>query len=486
MKLTILERKLDGKLNPVNGLVWPSLPCPEISVERFEIEKLRQLPGDDSSYVCDISVTGTIRSTICDVIPGKAGTIGEIRFVHNDSEYPVGSFPVDVSKADRGDASALFPFRGAFKFTAKAVPVTEGNNTFRITARDQVYGLDGHSLWAASFAFPFDEGYDPEDEDTVEEPTVIEGPKLVEGGGGGEVSPYCFCLDSGEREADGYRLVIGGQDSESFPFISVPGAEGLVAVWPDTAVPAMFTLRPTMAIEAKVPTNHKMLAAIEANPALPEKTRFVQGFCQGMGFEGYDLVFDPQRIAIGAVRISQDRRGLRFSIGLTDTAGKAIAGEAVVAPDGTSSISIPDSPSALPNMMFHFTDLFRKGDPRADEVVMSLLVGDLSEVGLEDVSLTDWRGYFYMCFSEMLEILIQNTLSNTETAQGYYIGRVVADALRPHVDPKLPERLSEAGKAAFLLRLAEMPALDDGVRAKMATKGGSSLMGGLKRFFGGR
>jgi hypothetical protein len=486
MKLTILERKPDGKLNPVNGLVWPSLPCPEISVERFEIENLRQPPGDDSSYVCDISVTGTVQSAICDVIPGKAGTIGEVRFVHNDSEDPVGSFPVDVSKADRGYPSAPFLFRGAFSFTAKAVPVTEGNNTFRITARDQVYGLDGHSLWAASFAFPFVEDYEPEDEDSVEEPTVIEGPQLLEGGGKGEISTYCFSLASGEREAEGYRLVVGGPHGASFPFISVPGAEGLVAVWPDTAVPALFTLRPTMAIEAKVPTNQKMLAAMGASPALPEKTRFVQGFCQGLGFEGYDLVFDPQRIAIGAVRISPDRRGLLFSIGLADTAGKAISGEAMVAPGGTSSVAVPDSPSAMPNMMFHFADLFRKGDPRAQEVVMSLLVGDLSEVGIEDVSLADWRGYFYMCFSEMLETLIQNTLSHSEVAQGYYIGRLVADALRPHVDPKLPDRLSEAGKAAFLLRLAEMPALDDGVRATMATKGGSGLMGGLKRFFGGR
>ena len=360
--------------------------------------------------------------------------------------------------------------------------MTEGNNTFRIVSRDAVYGLDGHSLWAASFAFPYEDDYESDDEDAVKEPTVVEAPQIVGGGSVGELSLYCFALASNSTSAANTRMIV--DSGSAFEFTTISGSEYLVPVWPETGSPALFTLRPTMAIQAKAPSDTKVISALNTHPSLASlspESRFRYGFSQGLGFEGYDLVFDSDHLVKGGVRLSKSLRTLEFSVELADASSKSLCGRAEIGAD-PPNLFASDSPSSTPSMMWHFANLFRTSDPRADEVVLALLIGNLDEVGLADVSIADWREYFYMCFSEVMEELIKETVTESEVGQGYYLGRALGDALRTNVDPTLPGRLDEIGKAEFLSRLTKMPCFNPKGRGRMAIKKQAGLIDGLRRF----
>lgn len=483
--ISLLQCLPDGSLTPVEGVVSPSLPCPQIGISKFEVTNLRKNPEDEYGYICDITVSGSVESSLCDVIPGADGVIEEIRFFHNDGDNPVGIYPVEGTKGTSGRLPRTFPFAGSFRFTAEGISVTEGNNTFRIACRDSVYGLDGHSLWAASFAFPYEDEFEAEDEDAVKEPTVVEGPQIVGGGSGGEMSLYCFGIKTGSAINGSLRMTLDSRSS--FIFTAISGSEYLMPVWPETDLPALFTLRPTMAIQAKAPSDAKVMAALNANPALASLSpgdRFRYGFSQGLGFEGYDLVFDSDHIVRRGVRLSKSLRTLDFTVGMADAGSSSLRGEVEVGA-GRAALHTVGSQSAMPSMIWHFANLFRTSDPLADEVVMGLLLGDLTEAGLEEVSIADWREYFYMCFSEVLEELIQGTVSESEVAQGYHLGRAIGDALRTNVDPTLTGRLDEIGKAEFLSRLTKMPYFDPKGRGSIAIKKQASLIDGLRRFIAG-
>lgn len=443
---------------------------------------LRKNPENEYGYVCDITVSGSVRSSLCDVLPNENGVIKEVRLLHNDGENPVGTYPVKGNKRTGGALPRSFPFEGSFRFTAEGLAVTEGNNTFRIVGRDTLYGLDGHSLWAASFAFPYEDEYESDDEDAVKEPTVVEDPQFVGGGSGGELSLYCFRLESSSESDANMRMIVDG--GRAFEFASISGSEYLIPVWPDSSSPALFTLRPTMAIQVKAPSDAKVISALNTHHSLASlspENQFRYGFSQGLGFEGYDLVFDPDHIVEGGARLSKSFRTLQFSVGLADADSKSLRGGAEVGVD-LSNVLVSGSKDSMPSMMWHFANLFRTSDPRSDEVVLALLVGNLDEVGLDDVSIADWREYFYMCFSEVMEEIIKETVTESESIQGYFLGRALGDALRTNVDPTLPGRLDEIGKAEFLSRLTKMPCFDPNGRGRMAIKKQAGLIDGLRRF----
>lgn len=480
--ISLLQCLPDGRLVPVEGIVSPSLPCPQIDISEFEVTNLRKNPEDEYGYICDITVSGSVESSLCDVIPGANGAIEEIRFFHNDGDNPVGVYPVDGTKGTNGRLPRSFPFEGSFRFTAEGISVTEGNNTFRIVSRDTVYGLDGHSLWAASFAFPYEDEYESDDEDAVKEPTVVEAPQIIGGGSVGELSLYCFALANDSTSAANTRMIV--DSGSAFEFTTISGSEYLVPVWPETGSPALFTLRPTMAIQEKAPSDTKVISALNTHPSLASlspESRFRYGFSQGLGFEGYDLVFDSDHLVQGELRLSKSLRTLEFSIELADASSKSLRGRAEIGAD-LSDLIASDSQSSMPNMMWYFANLFRTSDPRADELVLALLIGNLDEVGLEDVSIADWREYFYMCFSEVMEELIKKTVTESEVGQGYYLGRALGDALRTNVDPTLPGRLDEIGKAEFLSKLTKMPCFNPKGRGRMAIKKQAGLIDGLRRF----
>ncbi|MBE0540167.1 MAG: hypothetical protein IH623_02160 [Verrucomicrobia bacterium] len=483
MKISVLQRLPNGTLVPADAL-FPSLPCPEIKVTDFKIQNLRKDPNQEYGYICDVTAAGEVTSSLCDAIPTALGQIDSVRFYHNDSDKAAGTFAVAGCKLTGGSNERPFPFDGTFSLTLAALPVTDGNNTFRIAACDKVYGLDGFSLWAASFAFPYDSELDEEELEGVKEPTIVEGPQFVSGASGGELTLFCLALQE-EITVPGLTCIAGEGQNATFEFKSLPQGNSQVAMWPGSTLPAFFSVRPTMLMASKMPSDTKMVSSLASSPSVASfspRERFLYGFAQGLGFEGYDLVFDSDRILKGAARVSDDLAGMLIAVDLADANGRRNRGEATVGPPRNASQLSTISPYSTSGLLWHFSNLFRTSDPMASEVVVSLLLGDLSSLGLKGVSIADWREYFYMSISELLEELIKDTVSDSELAQGYYLGRGIADALRTTVDPTRSGRLDELGKADFLIRMRNMPFFNPKGRGGIALGQQASLIDRLKQF----
>jgi hypothetical protein len=435
------------------------MPCPEIKVTTFKIENLRQDPKQESAYICDVTVAGSVTSVQCDVIPTAQCIVDEVRFYAHDDDKPIGAFAVTGSKSTNGSRARPFPFDGTFRFTATGITVMEGNNTFRIVARDKVLGVDGFSSWAASFAFPYDDDPDDCENPSVKDPTVVEGPQFLGGGSGGEMTLYCVAL-ADQTTAGEWALITDTETGGACEFKGLPDHNATIAVWPGTTSPAFFTVRPTRQMNLKAPTDGKMVSALTSNPgisSLSPRERFIYGFTQGLGFEGYDLVFDCDKVISCGARLTENLEGMLIEAEVADAVGNRCQGHAVVRFFTEGPSFAANMPSATPNLLWRFADLFRTSNPLANEMVISLIVGDLSDVGLKGVSIADWREYFYMCIAELLEELIKETSEDSELAQGYYLGRGIADALRIALNPKGADRLEELGKAEFLTRLKRMP-----------------------------
>ncbi len=461
MKLSVLQRLPSGKLVPADAL-FASMPCPEIKITNFKIENLRKHSNQEYGYICDVTVSGEVTSSLCDVIPGDRGLIEQVRFYHNDSDQPIGAFAATGSKCVGDTLARPHPFDGRFDFTARALPVSSGNNTFRIAACDKVYGLEGFSLWAASFAFPYDSEFDDEEDEEdegVDEPTVVEGPKFVSGANGGELTLYCIALPV-EETATELTLIAGPRQDAAFKFSTLPTGDKRVAMWPGTSSPAFFTFRPTMQMACMMPSESKAASSLASIPGIASfspRERFIYGFAQGLGFEGYDLIFDSDKIILGGARLSKDLRGMVVTVELVDATGKRQRSETAVGPPQSDSSLKAVSSTSTPSLLWHFSNLFRTSNPLAEEVVMSLLMGDLSAVGLKEISIADWREDFFMSISELLEELIKGTLNDSELEQGYYLGRGIADALRTANELTAQGRNGARNKAEFLTRLRKMP-----------------------------
>ncbi|MCL4787294.1 MAG: hypothetical protein KJ070_10935 [Verrucomicrobia bacterium] len=458
MKISVLQRLPDGKLVTADAL-FASMPSPVIKVTEFKIENLRNDPNQKYSYICDVTAIGEVTSSLCDLMPAERGVIEQIRFYHNDSDQPVGTFAVTGSKCVGDNLARPHPFDGRFNFTAKALAVSSGNNTFRIAACDKVYGFDGFSLWAACFAFPYDSEFDDEEDDEgVDEPTIVEGPKFVSGESGGELMLYCIALPVDETPTE-LTLIAGPRQNTAFKFGALTTGDKRVAMWPGTSSPAFFTVRPTMEMACMMPSDAKMTSSLASIPGITSfspRERFIYGFAQGLGFEGYDLIFDPDKIILGGARLSKDLRGMVVTVELADATGKRQRSQTVVGPPQSDSLLKAVSSSSTPSLLWHFSNLFRTSDPMAKEMVLALVWGDLSDVGLEGVSIADGRELFYLYICELLEELIKETLTDSELAQGYYLGRGVADALRTTGETGYG-RHETRGKAVFLTRLQRMP-----------------------------
>lgn len=459
MKLELLQLSQDGTLSPVTGALFPSLPSPRVDVIDFKIVNLRKCSKEEYTYLCDISVVGTVTERLCDLTNKAGGTITKVCFYVNDGDDPEGEFPIEVTKLSSGTAARPYPFDGKFSFTAKGVSITEGNNVFRVSAKDDVYGLSGFSLWVCSFEFPYDGEDDVSDPERITEPRIDEGPRWISGGTDGETMVYCFAIPKDQKSMI-HQLIVYGEKDLKLELRDDLENHRSIAVWPDTRLPAYFTLRPTMAISNNVLNDVSVIRELTTHPMLQrlsERDQFVYGFGQGLAYEGYDLVFHADAIAIGAARLSAKGRGLAFNIKLV----RNVNGNAQAVSPFVSSLE--GEPFAMlkgestPKLFAYFTELFRRSDPRAEEVVLSILTGDYADVGMPELRIGDWRESFYRAMAEMSEVLIMDIKQSPALEHGYFLGRIMADGMRLTVDPKRPDRLDEIGKGEFLIRFSNMP-----------------------------
>src|SRR4051794_34777379 len=88
------------------------------------------------------------------MLPSDDAIIEQCRLFVNGDEKPAAALPIKADERGPGTAVMSAPFTGGFNVEVKGVRVTEGNNTFKVVAAEKVYGLEGHSLWAAKFVNP--------------------------------------------------------------------------------------------------------------------------------------------------------------------------------------------------------------------------------------------------------------------------------------------------------------------------------------------
>jgi hypothetical protein len=479
LKLELLQRTHDGNLKLAKGAVFPSLPSPVVKITEFQVTNTRENFGAVYESCCDIQVTGVVKQLHHH--PDSDARSSPVGAFHvNDSRNPVCLLPINIVRVSSTDAAGADAVEGQFSFKIDAVPVTGGYISFRIIVRDSFTGLSGSSLWGCTFAFPVqpevkevkadsdndeylgDDDFEDEDEDeyTIKEPTAVEGPELVQEGTGGDVAVYCLAL----REQDGhlvdYSLTVPGQGKLKFVFRRVPDQDWSLAVWPDSELPALFTLRPTLDDSKGSPAEKGVTQGLAAHPelgALDPQNQFLYGLGQGLAFGGYDLIFSPEAIVVSGARLCQDGQGIAFDLAVrNERTGVETQLEPVRPPLGNDALSLLAEDST-PRLFSYFAELFRTSDPRAKDVDLCMLLGGYSGVGLEHITIADWREHFFNCLANALGPLFKKTVSLPSAQQGYQIGRATGDALRNMMYLNQNDDFENTQMSDFLIRLGQLP-----------------------------
>lgn len=447
---------------------FPSLPCPRVQIDEFKISNIRKKPNQDWPYVCDITVKGSVFSKVAGAANHEIQTLD---FYVNDGDEAFRAIPVEKSSFTMIEGYPSYD--GGFGYTLEEVPVTEGNNTFRIRGKSGVYGNHGFSFWRAVFEFPY-EGDDAEElgiESSVAEPSVTDGPEFLSGSIAGEATFYS--ISASDSSIKSVSLTMATGQKLDLPFAR--RTNHFIATKTDTQQ-TLFTIKPTTALANRPISDSRLQKQIRSavnSSKYGEREKFMYGFSMGFFYEGADIVFDSDTVVSG-VRLSDDFSGLLIPASI----------------DGSdAAILLPISPGNVgddvwdfPNLIWYFVSLFRSGDPKADEMVLALLVEDLKDVGLENVSVADWTGNFLCTSAELLEELIKETATESPEIQGYHLGRAFGDTIRFNIDPNHKNIIDDGLKSEFLESLKSLPYFNPRSRGSIAVDKQQGLIDGLKRF----
>ena len=127
-----------------------SHPNPVLDFNSVQVTNLRVDPQNKFQLLADISVSGTIRSNVCDLIPpGHTGaTITDVEINFNGFEEGIISVNVD-KKADSFSFQRPFPFDGTFSKNFTGIRVSEGTNRLLGYAKEDAYHT--HTVGEISF-----------------------------------------------------------------------------------------------------------------------------------------------------------------------------------------------------------------------------------------------------------------------------------------------------------------------------------------------
>jgi hypothetical protein len=121
----------------------PSLPNPTIEIEDFQVNNPRV--AQDGSLLADITVTGKVRSAVCDLTEGAAtGAIKSAFASINGKVHGQSVAALQIQKSSAGGVGIRpHPYEGTLVHTMTDVPVTEGWNRFVVGVQDPIYHLSG-------------------------------------------------------------------------------------------------------------------------------------------------------------------------------------------------------------------------------------------------------------------------------------------------------------------------------------------------------
>ena len=137
----------DGSISPDVSDVQLSTPSPVVEVASCALGNVRL--NNDGNLVGDLTVSGTIASTVCDTLPSPRGTIDSAQLYVNGAPDSFADIAVSVSKQENGPVGRQYPYSGSFNQVIQSVPLVSGNNVFQFAAKDKVYGMPGYHTWSA-------------------------------------------------------------------------------------------------------------------------------------------------------------------------------------------------------------------------------------------------------------------------------------------------------------------------------------------------
>lgn len=145
---------LDADGNPTDEPIGgqTSMPSPVVNVQCNISNLARAVSGQITGTV---TVSGTVKSDLCDTMPAPGGQIDAIELFVNHSGDPVASIPLNVTKGTTGTFGKPYPYLGeVVDFAVHNVPLTEGTNILSFSAKDKVYKNPGYCEWSAVVRAP--------------------------------------------------------------------------------------------------------------------------------------------------------------------------------------------------------------------------------------------------------------------------------------------------------------------------------------------
>ncbi|MGC3961354.1 MAG: hypothetical protein QM813_26535 [Verrucomicrobiota bacterium] len=150
--------------------------------------------------VARLSISGTVRSRVCDMVTGMRGTIQAVTMRVN-SEHTT-SIPTQVEKSPNWHSLYQpYPMIAKFAVEIDDVRVSGGGNTIELFASDSVSGfcLSGTIQLGFNLGFDWAESNPPEGNPTIhkvgEKSYYTWGPELDAQSAGGELHVYYVCFD---------------------------------------------------------------------------------------------------------------------------------------------------------------------------------------------------------------------------------------------------------------------------------------------------
>lgn len=108
---------------------------------------------DGSNLLATLTVTGIVRSDMCDLVAGPNGTVPFVRVLVNGEVVgpTTNGIEVTVSKGEQDSFTRPYPFEGTFTWQAQVV-VSTGQNWIKLAASDEIpgVGLTGFAEFIAS------------------------------------------------------------------------------------------------------------------------------------------------------------------------------------------------------------------------------------------------------------------------------------------------------------------------------------------------
>jgi hypothetical protein len=438
--IELFQSAEDGSWLPLRMPVKPSFPSPVITVGHFALEDVAV--DSEGSMTATVVARGTVRSVLCDHVPGDEGRLRKIALVVNGDEPPSLWADVTGAKGEAGPADRPFPFDGAFNLRIPEVGVTEGLNTFALVARDPRSTLSGATMWTATFTADYPEDGDGEPDFTRAPRLSVTETREVFASPPGEVHFYTPMLVNPAEDLPGgtsaAELHLGTDPCLRFRLEPQEGSDRWIARHPDTGHPARLFFMPPSVEGAITPDDGALVEGMEQGFAMGNThTQFVYAYCLGFFLGGFQVHEAGGGSPVHAVRMEGGASPLPEVPGRIQTASGLQASVALgVSPPKFVLPTGPAEGGALADLLARLHVKGTEGDDAAGDVAIALITGGFDELVPDHAPLTSWTEDFISAVSSVSSYFLERGEEESPVSVAYHLGRAHGAAMGVALDAR--------------------------------------------------